>query len=81
MLLQLDFRDVSDRQLVSCDMAIAALNGSLAASPSAELMRGKAKQWGMHVSGTFYGREGNIVFNTALLFGRNGALIGVHRKK
>ena len=40
----------------------------------------KARQWRMHVSGTFYGREGDIVYNTALLFGREGELVGVHRK-
>ena len=86
------------------DLSGLAQNGSLSASPSAHLMRSKAKQWGkthdhcwllgcifprvtamivrtgMHVSGTFYGREGEIVYNTALLFGRSGELVGAHRK-
>ena len=62
------------------DLSDLAQNGSLSASPSAHLMRSKAKQWGMHVSGTFYGREGEIVYNTALLFGRSGELVGAHRK-
>jgi hypothetical protein len=57
-------------------------NGSalIANGPAAQLMRDKARQWRMHVSGTFYGREGDIVYNTALLFGRTGELVGVHRK-
>ena len=52
----------------------------LASGPAAQMMRDKAKEWRMHVSGTFYGREGDIVYNTALLFGREGELVGVHRK-
>lgn len=57
-------------------------NGSslLASGPAAKLMQTKAREWKMHVSGTFYGREGDIVYNIALLFGRAGELVGVHRK-
>jgi beta-ureidopropionase len=44
------------------------------------LMAEKARKWKMHVSGTTYVRRGDLVFNSAPLFDRNGTLIGVYDK-
>lgn len=48
--------------------------------PSRRLMASKARQWKMHVSGTTYVRRGDLVFNTAPLFDRQGNLIGKYDK-
>lgn len=48
--------------------------------PSRKLMANKARQWKMHVSGTTYVRRGDLVFNTAPLFDREGKLIGTYDK-
>lgn len=48
--------------------------------PSRKLMAEKARQWKMHVSGTTYVWRGDLVFNTAPLFDREGKLIGVYDK-
>jgi predicted amidohydrolase len=48
--------------------------------PSWKLMAGKARQWRMHVSGTTYICRGDLVFNSAPLFDREGKLLGVYDK-
>ncbi|MGH9398373.1 MAG: carbon-nitrogen hydrolase family protein [Terriglobia bacterium] len=48
--------------------------------PSWRLMASKARQWKMHVSGTTYVRRGDLIFNSAPLFDREGKLIGVYNK-
>ncbi|HEU5406581.1 MAG TPA: carbon-nitrogen hydrolase family protein [Nitrospira sp.] len=48
--------------------------------PAWRLMASKARQWKMHVSGTTYIRRGDLVFNSAPLFDREGKLIGVYDK-
>ena len=48
--------------------------------PSRRLMAAKARQWKMHVCGTTYVRRGDLVFNTAPLFNREGKLIGSYDK-
>ncbi|MBZ5564122.1 MAG: carbon-nitrogen hydrolase family protein [Acidobacteriia bacterium] len=48
--------------------------------PSRRLMAEKACQWKMHVSGTTYVWRGDLVFNTAPLFDREGKLIGIYDK-
>lgn len=50
------------------------------AGPSAELMSRKAKQYRMYVAGTIARQTSSTIYNTALLFGRNGALIGTYDK-
>ena len=48
--------------------------------PSWALLARKARQWNMHVSGTVYIRRGDLVFNSAPLFDRNGKLLGAYDK-
>jgi predicted amidohydrolase len=48
--------------------------------PSRKLMAQKARQWNMYVSGSTYVWRGDLVFNTAPLFDRNGNLVGVYDK-
>jgi predicted amidohydrolase len=50
--------------------------------PSAKLMSQKAKQYNMHVAGTFYHKDKSdaYLYNTGLVFGRNGELIGRYDK-
>jgi predicted amidohydrolase len=48
--------------------------------PSARMMAEKAKQWKMYVSGTNYEKRGDLVFNTAMLFDRQGKLVGTYEK-
>jgi predicted amidohydrolase len=43
-------------------------------------MSAKARQWKMHVSGTTYIRRGDLVYNTAPLFNRQGKMIGSYDK-
>jgi len=44
------------------------------------LLAQKARQWRMYVSGTFYEKRGDLVFNTAPLFDREGKLVGTYCK-
>lgn len=44
------------------------------------LLAEKARQWHMYVSGSFYERRGDIVLNTAPLYGRSGVLVGAYSK-
>lgn len=44
------------------------------------LMASKARKWKMHVSGTTYIRRGDLVFNSAPLFDRQGRLVGIYDK-
>ena len=48
--------------------------------PSRRLMADKARQWKMHVSGSTYVWRGDLVFNTAPLFDREGKLVGIYDK-
>ncbi len=48
--------------------------------PSRRLMGEKARQWKMHVSGSTYVWRGDLVFNTAPLFNREGRLVGIYDK-
>jgi predicted amidohydrolase len=48
--------------------------------PTGSFMAGKARQWGMHVSGSFYERRGDVTYNTAPLYNRDGALLGTYEK-
>jgi predicted amidohydrolase len=43
-------------------------------------MAEKARQWKMHVSGSTYVWRGDLVFNTAPLFDREGKLVGIYDK-
>ena len=43
-------------------------------------MSAKAKQWKMYVSGTFTRRDGDVLYNSAPLFDRDGKLVGVYDK-
>ena len=48
--------------------------------PSGSLLAEKARQWRIYVSGTFYEKRGDLVFNTAPLFDREGKLVGAYDK-
>ena len=48
--------------------------------PTGTLLAEKARRWRMHVSGSFYERRGDLVFNTAPLYDREGALVGTYEK-
>ena len=53
--------------------------------PSARLLSSKSKQWRMITAGTVYAfgatpATAEIAFNTAYVYGRDGALLGVHNK-
>jgi predicted amidohydrolase len=48
--------------------------------PSGSLLAYQARQWQMYVSGSFYEQRGDLVYNTAPLFGRDGSLLGAYRK-
>lgn len=47
---------------------------------SGSLLSNKARQWNMYVSGSFYEKRGDLVFNTAPLFDRRGELVGTYCK-
>lgn len=47
---------------------------------SCNLMSQKARQWKMYVSGSFYEKKGDLVFNTAPLFDREGKIVGTYSK-
>ena len=48
--------------------------------PTGQFMATKAQQWGMYVCGTFARQEGDLVFNSAPLFDRQGKLVGIYDK-
>jgi predicted amidohydrolase len=48
--------------------------------PAASLLSAKARQWKMLTCGTRYERRGDLVYNTARLFGRKGELLGFYDK-
>lgn len=48
--------------------------------PTGDFMAQKARQWRMYVSGSFYERRGDMVFNTAPLYDRDGGLVGTYSK-
>jgi len=48
--------------------------------PTCAFMSAKAKQWKMYVSGTFTRRDGDVLYNSAPLFERDGKLVGVYNK-
>lgn len=48
--------------------------------PTWEFMASKARQWKMYVSGTFYLKRSDIVYNSAPLFNRQGKLVGIYDK-
>ncbi|MBN2376007.1 MAG: carbon-nitrogen hydrolase family protein [Sedimentisphaerales bacterium] len=48
--------------------------------PAAKLMANKAKQWKMYLSGSFYEKRGDFVYNTAPFFDRQGKLLGTYEK-
>jgi hypothetical protein len=48
--------------------------------PSGRLLASKAKQWRMYTCASFYEKRGELVYNTAPLFGREGELVGKYEK-
>jgi len=48
--------------------------------PAGALMKQKAQQWKMYVTGTFYEKRDDLVFNSAPLFDRKGKLVGIYEK-
>jgi predicted amidohydrolase len=48
--------------------------------PAAMLLSEKARRWGMLTCGTRYERRGDLIHNTARLFGRTGELLGIYDK-
>jgi len=48
--------------------------------PTGALLAKKARQWRMYVTGSFYEKRGDLVFNTAPLFDREGRLVGAYSK-
>ena len=48
--------------------------------PAMQFLAAKAKQWKMYVSGTLHLRRGDVVYNTAPLWDRQGQLVGVYDK-
>ena len=48
--------------------------------PTYNMLAEKAKKCGMYICGCFYERDGDFVFNTAVLFDRKGNLVGKYRK-
>ncbi len=48
--------------------------------PSMKFMAEKAKQWKMYVCGTILLKRGDIVYNSAPLFDRQGKLVGIYDK-
>ncbi|MBM4149441.1 MAG: carbon-nitrogen hydrolase family protein [Lentisphaerae bacterium] len=48
--------------------------------PSGRLMSEKAKQWQMHVAGTFYEKRGDLVFNSCPLYAPTGEIVGIYEK-
>jgi predicted amidohydrolase len=48
--------------------------------PTGTLLADKARKWRMYVSGTFYEKRGDLVYNTAPLYDREGRLVGTYEK-
>ncbi|HJN17049.1 MAG TPA: carbon-nitrogen hydrolase family protein, partial [Armatimonadota bacterium] len=48
--------------------------------PTGTFLAEKARLWHMYVSGSFYEQRGDIVYNTAPLYDRNGDLVGTYEK-
>lgn len=48
--------------------------------PTSQLLGEVARKWGMYVVAGIAERDGTLVYNTALLIGRNGELVGKYRK-
>ena len=48
--------------------------------PSMKFMSEKAKQWKMYVCGTFLLKRGDLVYNSAPLWDRQGKLVGIYDK-
>jgi len=48
--------------------------------PTSNMLADKAKQYGTYICGCFYERDGDLVFNTAVLINREGEIIGKYRK-
>lgn len=59
---------------------LGPMKAELPDGPSWQLLSAKARQWKMHVSGTTYIRRGDLVYNTAPLFDRQGKLLGTYDK-
>jgi predicted amidohydrolase len=49
--------------------------------PASKLLSGKARRWRMLTCGTRYERRGDLIYNTARLFGREGELLGIYDKR
>ncbi|HET6217127.1 MAG TPA: carbon-nitrogen hydrolase family protein [Acidobacteriaceae bacterium] len=48
--------------------------------PAGRLLASKARQWGMYTCASFYEKRGDLVYNTAPLFDREGKLVGKYEK-
>jgi predicted amidohydrolase len=49
-------------------------------SPAMKMMAEKAKEWNMYVSGSIVLQRGDVVYNSAPLFDREGKLVGIFDK-
>ena len=49
-------------------------------APALKMMSDKAKQWKMYVSGTLLLKRGDVVYNSAPLYDREGKLLGIFDK-
>lgn len=56
------------------------MQAELPGGTSWQLLSSKARQWKMYVTGPLYIRRGDLVFNTAPLFDRQGKLMGTYEK-
>ena len=81
-----DWLDVAGQKKVDVALLPEMFNGSRPAQaeplegPSGELLYHKAKQWKMYVCASFYEKRGDITYNTAPLYDRNGKLVGTYEK-
>jgi len=48
--------------------------------PTFSMLAEKARQYGMYICGCFYERDGDFIFNTAVLLNRKGEMAGKYRK-
>lgn len=62
------------------DQAAAPVAPETIDGPTCAFMSAKAKHWKMYVSGTFARRDGDVVYNSAPLFDRDGKLAGIYDK-
>ncbi len=78
--------DVAGQKKVNIALLTESFNGKGADQPepidgpAGRLMSAKAKQWRMHVAGTFYERRGGVVFNSCPLYDPAGKLVGIYEK-